>query len=123
MLVDALLENSVCVAEYLVQQGAKPDYLYGKLFCKYDVLGKCCWNEYYEACEFILENVSYAQELIDDDLLSGENLYAEIELMSPEIMELLIEYGGDIKKYGKDIRKKAKKVKNYRLVEYLDGIL
>ena len=26
MLVDALLANSVCVAEYLVQQGENPDY-------------------------------------------------------------------------------------------------
>ena len=40
-----------------------------------------------------------------------------------EIMGLLIEYGGDIKKYGKDIRKKAKKVKNYNLVQYLDDVL
>ena len=89
MLVDALLANSICVAEYLVQQGAKPDYLYGCMFCKYDVLGKCCWNGYYEACEFILENVSYTQELIDDDLFSGKNLYVEVGFMSPENLKHL----------------------------------
>lgn len=116
LLTDALKKNLVCIANFLIEKGANSDNI------DWYILWTCCHSNHFEFCEFILEKLSYDQEMIDD-IFIGFDGYTGVENSNPEIVELLIDHGANVKKYGRKLRKNAKKVKNYHLVEYLDGIL
>lgn len=116
LLVEAVINNLIDMATYLLEQDADPDEL------DFDHLRTCCRSNYMEACDFMLENVSYTEKMINS-IFIGEGTYIGVERSNPEIVQLLIDNGADVKKYGEQLRKKAKKVKNYHLVKYLDEII
>ena len=106
LLVKAIKNNFSDITEFLLSKGAdigKNEIIY------------CMESNHVDTVEFLLNKLVFDQGSIDD-MFVGSCDY------SPEIVQLLIDNGANVKKYGDELCRDAMKKGNMHLVKYLETV-
>lgn len=97
------------MADHLLSQGADMTGI------TYEDIEEFVKDSRVDGMRWIFTQLEFEQDQIDD-------LFLHCYESDPEMVELLIEQGADLKKYKKKLLKKAKNENNKELVQYLEGI-
>lgn len=82
-----------------------------------DYIEIACDNDNVKMCQFILKNAEYDNKELNKMFLSCTSECC------PDIFDLFVQHGANLKKYGKDIQQKAKENDNDELVEHLEKLI
>ena len=107
-LQEAIKNNFSDIAEFLLSIGADITVIDNdNMIC-------CMKSNHVDIVEFLLNKLDYDQKWIDNVFISSCDC-------SPEIVQLLIDNGANVKKYGDELCRKAMKY-NIHLAKYLETV-